>query len=156
MPTHGQIDTAIRAVNEAFDGMSGNCARFAAILNRVIRGAGEYVLVDSGHYEFCDHVYLKHEGYLFDSDGVTTLQALEEQCAETADDEDGDPITIQFFSDPSSDGTDVRRTVDEASPLAARWLDEALETALRQAFSDIGVHLEDCVETHADPNVHCP
>lgn len=50
MPAPEQIDAAIRAVSGEFDGMSGNCARFAVVLNRVLGGEGDYLLVDGGHY----------------------------------------------------------------------------------------------------------
>lgn len=156
MLTPEQIDRAIKSVNGEFDGMSGNCARFAAILNRVIGGPGDYVLVDSGHYEYSDHVYLSYAGHLFDSCGVTTWQAVESENA--VDDSDGDSdfpeddeVTLETFSDPSEDGSDIRKAVDGSNPLAALWADEALEEALHDAFLAIGVQIPETARAPKGP-----
>lgn len=142
-PTPEQVDAAIKLVVGRFDGTSGNCARFAAILNRVIGGAGEYALLDGGHYEYVDHVYLCHEGFLFDSEGMASREAVEAEVAEDREEDDNEAL-IDFL-DPSEEGDDLRRLVDSSNPLAARWVDEDLEDALRQAFADMGFDpMADC------------
>lgn len=150
MPTPSEIHAAILGLKEEFDGTSGNCARFAAVLNRVIGGAGNYLLVDGGHYEYSDHIFLSHEGFLFDSEGMTTWDAVrreygvmdgqdeDEDDAESDYPED-DAVTLEEFHDPSPDGTYVRKLADDASPLAARWDDADLERALTAAFAGMGV-----------------
>jgi hypothetical protein len=153
MPTPQQIDDAIKMISDDFDGGSGNCARFAAILNKVIGGEGEYLLVESGHYEFSDHVYLSHQGMLFDSEGMSTRSDVEDiypQAQEADEDEDEEDdgeyyveeaYVLEEFNDPSPEGIEIRKTVDSSNPLAQQWTDDELEDALRQAFIELGVDL---------------
>ncbi|NTF17824.1 hypothetical protein G6L37_05375 [Agrobacterium rubi] len=148
MPTPEQIDCAVKAVAPEFDGMSGNCARFAAVLNKVVGGEGAYLLVESGHYELSDHVYLSHEGHYYDSTGMCSLHEIEQLYPEAAeeadeDEDDGeyyveDGYTLEEFSDPSAEGDMIRRTADSSNPMAAQWHDEDLEAALLAAFADLG------------------
>jgi hypothetical protein len=46
----------IKAVARNHHGFSGNCATFALVLNNTFGGDGSYLIVDSGHYQFADHV----------------------------------------------------------------------------------------------------
>jgi len=160
MPTPEQIDTAIRMVARDFDGMSGNCARFAAMLNKVVGGEGNYLLVESGHYEFSDHVYLDHLGMLFDSEGMKSFADVEEQWSTAADADEDDAesdypedeeYSLEEFHDPSPEGAEIRKTVDSANPLAACWGDEDLEDAFRAAFASLGADLGNPAADNARP-----
>lgn len=121
------LGSRIKAVGDRFDGFSGNCARFAVALNQVLDADGDYVIVNGEHYEYADHVMLRHRGWLFDASGLVDLEALREEC-------DEDDTELEDFPDASPDGRDVRRLADDGNELAARWVDEDLVEALREAL----------------------
>ena len=130
--TPEQIGEAIRDVARIHPGFSGNCAAFAVVLNQVLGGDGSYVIVDSGHYQFADHVAVEIRGHIYDANGATTREKLLAEWGDDADDADDDPSTVDDFSDPTPNGDQVRRLADQASGFGARLDAEKMTAALRR------------------------
>lgn len=142
MPSIVQVQQVVKEVGRRFNGLSGNCARFAVVLNKVLDAGGTYVGIDVDHYEFYDHVCLAYKGRLFDSEGMTTRAAI----LESLRDEYDEPISdlrarIQSHDDPDQDGLGIRKMVDDNSLFAAKWDEDDLEEALYSSFETLGVDL---------------
>lgn len=133
-----EIEKSIQQVSRNFNLFGGNCAAFAVILNRVLGGDGNYLIVDGGHYEYVDHVALVYRGKVYDGNGLTSHKALRQEWS-------GDePVTLDTFHDPSPDGDDVRRLVDSTGGGVFASVDERkLEAALRSA---LGILVEARIE----------
>lgn len=106
-----------------YDGMSGNCARFAVALNHALGDVGEYHYVDGDHPEYADHVLLKVGNAFFDAEGASTEGEVETNW-------DGPP---EYFG-AVGDETTVLRLADDSGAMAAPLDMEALEYDLREAL----------------------
>jgi hypothetical protein len=111
-----QIGEAIRTAAMAHDGFGGNCAAFARVLDKVLGGEGDYVIIDGGHYEFATHVGPRYRGMILDADGVSTREdwiarwADEEEDEDEDEDEEDEDHGFEEFHDP--DGTHVLALAD--------------------------------------------
>ena len=128
-----EIETAIKAISDSQDGrysgFSGSCASFAAVLNRVFEGGGSYLIVDSGHYQYADHVAVILKGRIFDADGLTTRKAFKSKWCH-----DGE--TVEMFNDDSSEGLYVRNLEDGGlCGLNQAAMEDDLRTLLDQVTS---------------------
>ena len=130
MASAAAIDLAIKAVARTHYGFGGNCATFAFVLNRMFGGDGSYLIVESGHYEFADHVLVNIRGRLFDADGMVRRADVRSRWC-------GDGERLETFYDPSPDGCYVLGLAGEGfgAKLDAAKLEAALRTALASAPS---------------------
>jgi hypothetical protein len=111
---------------------SGNCAQFAYLLNRLLGGDGTYVIIDSEHYEYADHVAVMIDGTIYDEDGASTEDEFQERHIE-----DEDEQSFQYYAEEEPDGTSVLRLADNSGcfgsldPVAVeRDLVKALDAAM--------------------------
>jgi hypothetical protein len=125
MPTENEIAAAIAKVvaEGRYDGMSGNCARFAIALNHALGDVGEYHYVDGDHSEYADHVLLKVGDVFFDADGASSEADVESNW-------DGPP---EYFGAAGDEST-VMRLADDSGAMTAPLDMEALEYDLREAL----------------------
>ena len=101
-PAPREIDAAIKSVAKRHHGFGGNCAAFAATLNRVFGGDGSYLIVNGGHYEFADHVMVNIRGRLFDASGLLRREGVRREWC-------GDGEKLETYYDPSPDGEEILR-----------------------------------------------
>lgn len=125
MPSDNEIASVIaKVVKEGrYDGMSGNCARFAIALNHALGDVGEYHYVDGDHSEYADHVLLKVGDTFFDADGAKSEADVEAEW-------DGPP---EYFGAAGDEST-VLRLADDSGVMAAPLDMEGLEYDLREAL----------------------
>lgn len=118
-----ELHSLIVAANERFDGFSGNCAKFALALRNALQSDGTFLIVDSGHYRYADHVALLHEGLALDGDGVVTETEFRARYTDVENE-----ITADTFEDQSPDGDHVLKLADDST--ARQWSMEELEEYL--------------------------
>lgn len=130
------IEAAILAIAKTYDGMAGTCAQFAKVLNDVLGGEGDYVIVDSGHYQFADHVAVRIDGVIFDAEG---MHEDEEGFLERWTEEEGDQ-TLEEFDDPTGD--QVLRLADPTC-----WGGEGID--MEQMAMDLRQSLQEAAQRHS-------
>lgn len=125
MPTENEIAAAIAKVvaEGGYDGMSGNCARFAIALNHALGDVGEYHYVDGDHPEYADHVLLKVGDTFYDSQGASSEADV---VAEWED-------APRYFGAAGDEST-LMRLADDSGVMAAPLDMDALEYDLREAM----------------------
>lgn len=121
-----EISLAVERVASRHDGFNGNCAAFALALSNVFGGGGNYVIVDSGHYEFADHVFAVLKGHPFDADGMSTHEEARQTWCRNGE-------TLEDFNDTTAEGTYVLRLASEGFGKRLDRVD--LEADLRQAVA---------------------
>jgi len=106
---------------------SGNCAKFAHLLNRVLGGDGTYVIVDGGHYEYADHVAVMIGKTIYDEDGASTKKEFRARHIEESEQ------TLEMWSEDEPDGTSVLKLADDCGGFGSMD-DEAVERDLMEAL----------------------
>ena len=124
------VDYAINVVVRTHQSFSGQCAKFACTLNRVLKGEGHYLLVDGDHYEFADHVAVCFGSYIFDGDGLTDRESFETTWCNSDDDDDSEKCTLEDIYDHSLDGNLVTRFADSTCGIFGTLDTNALEREL--------------------------
>lgn len=111
------LDGLLQELEAVHNGLFGNCAQVAVILDEALDTDGDYVVVAGEHYEYADHVFVRWEGLLWDIQGGRSWEEAEQTwCEADEDDEDSTP-ELEEFSDPS--GAAVVRLADPNNPMAA-------------------------------------
>ena len=121
-----QVKKALRAAAEGQNGFSGNCGRVAVILNEVLAGNSEYVVVVGEHYEYADHVFMKWNDRLWDIGGPLTPEQAEARWCE-----DGEELE-EF------EGDEVVRMVDPNNVFAGGFDGEKLKHDLVKELMKVG------------------
>jgi len=121
------IHEAILSIAPSHVLSSGNCAKFAYLLNRVLGGDGTYVIVDGGHYEYADHVAVMIGTTIYDEDGASTKKEFRARHVEQGEQ------TLEMWSEDEPDGTGVLKLADDCGGFGSMD-DEAVERDLLEAL----------------------
>jgi len=121
------IHEAILSIADRHVLSSGNCARFAYLLNRILGGDGTYIIVDSDHYEYADHVAVMIGKTIYDEDGASTRKEFRSRHIQ----ERGQKLAMYEEDEP--DGTSVLRLADDCGGFGSMD-DDAVERDLLEAL----------------------
>ena len=145
------IHDAILAVAANATLLSGNCAAFAVVLDRVLDGGGQFAYVESGHYAFADHVALRLGDRLVDGEGVhDETEFRDTWCQE---DEDGECPSMEELSDPAYEY--VLRLADSSGSFTAPLNMSKVEAQIRRELNDRGYVFDDTSNAASIP-LSCP
>jgi hypothetical protein len=141
-PAAQLLHRTLQQLGASHNGLGGNCARVARVLDEVLDAGGDYVVVCGEHYEFADHVFLRWEDRLWDIQGAhTTQQAQAQWCSAEDEDEDDEVPTLEDFEDPS--GSLIERMADPNGVFAGGFDVDAFRQALLARLAQVGFPLSE-------------
>lgn len=85
-PTPEQLQVILKHLSRTFNGFSGNCGSVAEVINEVLDGEDDYLLVDGGHYQYVDHILVKWGELYWDMEGGHTQEAVAARWIEEGED----------------------------------------------------------------------
>lgn len=131
LPTD-ELNQIIKETNKKFNGFSGNCAKFATVLNKVLGGDDMFILVEGGHYEYVDHIALKWGHLVIDGDGIVTEEEFEEKYT----DEENE-TTFDVIEDDTDDKRYIKKMVDQNNIFCRHYSEEEMEEYLKLKIQEI-------------------